>query len=199
MYNFEIIRFGDDCKPNQTKTLVINFNIIQSDGKNIILADKPTKVIQFHDSKLENDFYDMVNYSYSNPLPMMRKYKFYKIMASIIKQYTNNSIHNKSLEKAIIYLEENFTKDFKISILAEQCNMSDSLFRKLFKEHSNKSPVEYRNQLRIEYAKELLSTKNMTIVEVAKSVGIDDQFYFSRIFKKSEGISPLQFKNHSQI
>ena len=81
-----------------------------------------------------------------------------------------------------------------MSFLAEKFNLSQSHFRKLFKGFTGLSPVEYRNGLRIERAKELLSRNTVSVSEVALAVGIEDQFYFSRIFKEAEGVSPLRYK-----
>ena len=94
----------------------------------------------------------------------------------------------------IYYIEENYKENIKISLIAERFGLSESHFRKLFKDFTNLSPVDYRNQLRVEHAKELLSQSNLPVSEVARSVGIEDQFYFSRIFKEFEGVSPLQYK-----
>ena len=124
----------------------------------------------------------------------MRKYKLYKIMKTVVDIYSNDSKNILLLKDAVRYLEEHYAENFKMSLLAEKFNMSESQFRKLFKDFTGLSPVEYRNGLRIEHAKELLSRNTVSVSEVALAVGIEDQFYFSRIFKEQEGVSPLHYK-----
>jgi YesN/AraC family two-component response regulator len=56
------------------------------------------------------------------------------------------------------------------------------------------SPVKYINSLRIEKAKAMLKNSNFSVEEIAYCVGINDRFYFSRIFKKELGISPTEYR-----
>ena len=69
-------------------------------------------------------------------------------------------------------------EDFNIAYLAKLSNLSESHFRKTFKDLTSFSPAKYRNRLRIEQA-----------------VGSNDQLYFSRLFKQFTGFSPSKFKN----
>ena len=173
------------------KTLCVNFNMIRSDKKIITLSRKPIKVVDFKSAQLEKDFLDISKYALK---PMMRKYKLYKIMKTVIDIYSKDSENTLLLKDAVRYLEEHYWENFKMSFLAEKFNLSESHFRKLFKGFTGLSPVEYRNGLRVEHAKELLSRNTASVAEVARAVGIEDQFYFSRIFKEAEGVSPLCYK-----
>ena len=165
--------------------------MIRPDKKIITLSRKPIKVVNFKSAQLEKDFFDVSKYALK---PMVRRYKLYKIMKSIIDIYSNNSENVSLLQETVKYIEEHYTDNYKISSLAEKFNLSESHFRKLFREFTGLSPIEYRNGLRIEHAKELLSQNTVSVSEVALAVGIEDQFYFSRIFKEYEGISPIQYK-----
>lgn len=190
-YKFEVISPANSDYFGKVKTICINFNMVRPDKKIITLSSKPIKVVNFKSAQLEKDFLDVSKYALK---PMVRRYKLYKIMKTVIDIYSNNSKNVSLLQKAVKYIEEHYTDNYKMSSLAEKFNLSESHFRKLFKEFTGLSPVEYRNGLRIEHAKELLSQNTVSVSEVALAVGIEDQFYFSRIFKKSEGISPLQYK-----
>ena len=190
-YKFEVITPPDSEYFGKVKTLCVNFNMVRPDRKIITLSRKPIKVVNFKSAQLENDFFDISKYALK---PMMRQYKLYKIMKTVIDIYSNDSKNVLLLREAAQYLEEHYAENFKMSFLAEKFNMSESHFRKLFKGFTGLSPNEYRNGLRIEHAKELLSRNLLSVSEVARGVGIEDQFYFSRIFKESEGISPIQYK-----
>lgn len=190
-YKFELISPPDSDYFGKVKTLCVNFNMVRPDKKIITLSRKPIKVVDFKSAQLENDFFDISKYALK---PMIRKYKLCKIMKTIIDIYSNNSGNFSLLRQAVKYIEEHYAENFKISFMAEKFNMSESYFRKLFRDFTGLSPVEYRNGLRVEHAKELLSRNAVSVSEVARAVGIEDQFYFSRIFKESEGISPIQYK-----
>ncbi len=68
--------------------------------------------------------------------------------------------------------------------------------RRIFKQKTGLTPKSYLNNLRIERAKELLSDKNAkyNVKQTATACGFNDQYYFSRMFKRSTGISPDRFK-----
>ena len=62
----------------------------------------------------------------------------------------------------------------------------------------NISPHRYIIELRIAQAKFLLSTTNVKIYDIAKSIGYDDPFYFSKAFKKMTGLSPSDFREKNK-
>lgn len=190
-YRFDVISPATKDRFGKVKTLCINFNMICPDKKIITLSRKPIKLVNFKSMQLEKDFFDVSKYALK---PMVRQYKLYKILKTVIDIYSSSSENVSLLRQAVKYTEEHYAENYKMSLLAEKFNLSESHFRKLFKEFTGLSPVEYRNQLRIEHSKELLTQSTASVSEVALAVGIEDQFYFSRIFKESEGISPLQYK-----
>ena len=91
---------------------------------------------------------------------------------------------------AILYLEQTPCPTVSISELAEMCHVTPSYFRRLFRAYASTSPVQYRNQSRIEYAKKLLKNSDCSITEIAIAVGYEDTAYFCRAFKKITGMTP---------
>ncbi len=81
-----------------------------------------------------------------------------------------------------------------INELAERCGMSQTHFRRLFKELYGESPKRMATSARISRAKELLGS-GKTIKDVANELGFRDQFYFMRAFKSSTGQSPGKFRD----
>lgn len=77
--------------------------------------------------------------------------------------------------------------------------MSETNFYIHFKEWSGTSPVSYRNGIRISSAKSLLQNSNLSIYEISSEIGFDDQYYFSRLFKKLTGLSPRDFRSSNKI
>ncbi len=72
--------------------------------------------------------------------------------------------------------------------------MNSAYFSRLFKQVAGVSFVEYLTRVRMEHAKELLRGDYIKMNEVARLVGYDDVQYFSKAFKKYEGMSPSGFR-----
>lgn len=102
---------------------------------------------------------------------------------------------NKRFETVCEYIHNNFSGRLTLKELASKCSLSESRFSHLFTEMFGKSPKQYIMNVRMENAKELLLDSDMSVLEVGSAVGIDDQNYFSRIFKKHCGMSPTEFRN----
>ena len=88
---------------------------------------------------------------------------------------------------------------FDIDAVVRSTSYSPNHFRKLFKEQCGCAPLQYFYQMKIQMAKRLiLQNKSInTIGEIAHMCGFEDPYYFSRVFKKVEGISPMQFYHES--
>lgn len=82
--------------------------------------------------------------------------------------------------------------DFK-EIASSVC-MSYDNFRRKFKHQSGLSPNQYFIKLKIEKAKETLVFSDLEIKEIAESLGFSDPYYFSRVFKEWEGVSPVRYR-----
>jgi two-component system, response regulator YesN len=104
---------------------------------------------------------------------------------------------NHMVEKFENLLLSNLSsRDFNMENALNNVALSEDHFRVLFKKETGKTPLQYLTHKRIEYAKMLLKTRNLKllkILEVARMSGFDDPYYFSRVFKKVTGKSPLDW------
>ncbi len=87
--------------------------------------------------------------------------------------------------------------DLSIEEMAQLSNLSLSSFKREFKKEFNDSPKNYIIHKRLEKARELLKISDMPINEIAYEIGYNDPLYFTRIFKKHEGITPTAFRSKS--
>ena len=92
------------------------------------------------------------------------------------------------LKNAIVYIKEHYRENIPIKDYADRCNLSESYFRKKFKEFFGKSPVEYRNELRFVEAKRLYQNRVST-EEIAEALGFCDVSYMLKLYKKHTGKS----------
>ena len=78
---------------------------------------------------------------------------------------------------------------------AQLCHMSKYHFIREFKKLTGQSPIQYRNSLCMSRAAELLENTNLSVYEIAASLGIDNPLYFSKKFKDFYGISPSSYRS----
>ncbi|MEX2593931.1 MAG: AraC family transcriptional regulator [Anditalea sp.] len=101
------------------------------------------------------------------------------------------------ISKAKFLLQESLDKSVDMEILAKNLPMGYSAFRKAFKEKVGVSPNQYHLNLRLNRAKNLLSTTTLRISEVAYLSGFDSLFYFSKLFKNKNGQSPKSYRKRN--
>ena len=97
------------------------------------------------------------------------------------------------IDQLIIRLNQQYMEPWDIASMADFCNLSPYYFSHQFKAVAGVAPVQYLNRLRIEKAKELLLTEDLSVSEVSMLVGYKDPLYFSKAFKKATGSSPKSF------
>lgn len=101
-----------------------------------------------------------------------------------------------NIDKAIAYVNDNFTSQFTLEFLAEKFNCSCNHFIKKFKEKTGYTPIKYLSVKKIEEAKRLLENTDMSISAIMDEVGYTDASYFSKLFKKLVGYSPKNFRDN---
>lgn len=107
--------------------------------------------------------------------------------------------YNRSyaVKRIINYLNENYEQRISLEQIAHNMYLSPVYISKIFKEETGESPINYLIKIRLERAKEILQTRNnRSIKSIAKEVGYDDVYHFSKLFKKYYGISPLYYKKN---
>ena len=102
-----------------------------------------------------------------------------------------------AITAALLYINEHFREEVNLEKYAEIAHLSLGRFSHLFTKKAGVSPYKYVLSLRIEEAKELLMYSSMNVSEVAASIGIAEASYFSRIFRKSTGCSPTEYRNRN--
>lgn len=100
------------------------------------------------------------------------------------------------IEKAISYIDANFTEQFSLSDLAEKYGCSPNHFIKKFKEKTGYTPIKYLALKKIDASKKLLETTTFPISEIMEKVGFYDASYFSKLFKKTVGYSPREYRDN---
>ena len=98
------------------------------------------------------------------------------------------------MEKAKEYIRENFQKDLTLDEVSKVVDISPYYFSKLFKQETGENFIEYLTKVRMKNAEGLLKDSSYSIKEICAASGYGDPNYFSRIFKKYEGVTPSEYR-----
>lgn len=115
-----------------------------------------------------------------------------------IQLMTRSQAHVNMINRARLRIRESLESSLTIQQVAEEMGVSYSNFRKLFKEFTGISPATYQQDLRLQRAKELLSTTNMSIKEIAYQLNFESPDYFSAKFKIKTGHRPSELRNNAE-
>ncbi len=94
------------------------------------------------------------------------------------------------------YIEQNIHRTITLDELANKTNLNKTYFIKRFKFLFEETPINYILNMRIEKAKKLIVSENLSIQEISERVGFNSLHYFSMMFKKIEGLSPTEYQKY---
>lgn len=102
--------------------------------------------------------------------------------------------YNENTQKAICYIEKNYSRDISLNDIADALNVNSSYLSRIFKNDTGQNIVEYLNKIRIEKAASLINEGKLPLKEIAFNVGIQNYYYFFKLYKKFTGITPGEYK-----
>ncbi|NLC69449.1 MAG: helix-turn-helix transcriptional regulator [Clostridiaceae bacterium] len=160
------------------------------DGKDILMDDYLLKAID-KEIRLRDDYY------IDNVLCF-----FKSLWRLAIREYNKLDDEGKNItawKKKILreideYIFNHISKKIALKEIAGYVNLSPSYLSTFFKNNKGINLFQYIHVLKIEHAKELLTVDKKSIKEIAYLLGYSDPFYFTRVFKKLEGIGPSQYR-----
>ena len=121
-----------------------------------------------------------------------------QILLSIATDKFNKTMSTKSfnphIKKAIEYVHKHYDKSINITDLCEHLNLNKSYFCSTFKTTTGHTFCHFLNHFRIEKSKKLLLETDLNMLDIALSVGFNNQNYYCTMFKKFTCKTPLQYK-----
>ncbi|WP_016741126.1 MULTISPECIES: helix-turn-helix domain-containing protein [Bacillales] len=102
-----------------------------------------------------------------------------------------------AIEETIAYMQKHYRESLELGSLPRLAGLTPSSYCRAFKRVTGMTPGEYLTGLRMEHAKELLAHSGGSVKDLARNVGYTDELYFSRLFKKREGLSPQIYRKQS--
>lgn len=103
--------------------------------------------------------------------------------------------YSRLLEEAKQYVKQNYANnEISLNMVASHVGISPSYFSTIFRQETGHSFTEYLTEIRMEKARELLRCTNKKTAEISFDVGYKDSHYFSYIFKKTQGVTPKEYR-----
>ena len=132
--------------------------------------------------------------SFAPDMPYQENLPDYEEARNIYQTFTINEGHyTDDIAKTLAYIEGNYMHRLTLSSISANVSLSSSYLCRVFKSEVGTSITSYLNNLRIRKAATMIKDNRLSLKEISTMVGIDDQLYFSRLFKKCMGISPSEY------
>jgi len=163
---------------------------------------KPDLTYNENRIRLFEDIYSNLEKGYGQDNLRYINMIFYHFLSSLLYEDKFNYVDNKKEEDVIALtiamMQKKIPSIVSLQEFADFAKLSVSHFSAIFREKTGYSPIEYFNHLKIQKACQYLLLTNMTVKEIAVQLGIDDQYYFSRMFSKLMGHSPIEYRKRNK-
>ncbi|EHQ89724.1 PocR ligand-binding domain-containing protein [Desulfosporosinus youngiae] len=122
---------------------------------------------------------------------------------NMLETFMNYSETNKiqknqqAIQKAAEFIHRNYRNKLTIEDIAQEVYLSPCYVSRIFKQGLGCTLMEYLTQVRVEQAKIMLKNPKYNVMQVAEESGFEDPGYFTRVFKKLEGVTPSRFKQYA--
>ena len=149
---------------------------------------------------VQSAFEELITLSERKPLDygIQMSVILYRLLLSVIPGISDAgrscNVKEELTEEIKSRLQENLLTRRTVKEILSIRGYSYNYLRAVFKEITGYSPIQYQNRLRVEYVCEQLSFSSQSIKEIAYNAGFDDPQYFSRMFRKTTGITPGQYR-----
>ncbi len=107
--------------------------------------------------------------------------------------------NNLIISKALAYIDEHYSENITLDNISSYVNLSSVYFCSFFKQHTGETFVTYLNHYRIRRAMALLRDEDIKISAICEMVGFKNQTYFYNLFRKYNGVSPLEYRKQESI
>lgn len=171
--------------------------LYQQKNKMIVLNTLLRKAIE--PSKVHPYYIDAISSKYSriieeaNEVPNEMMWQMTRDYCAYVRRYSLKE-YSPAVQKVMNYVNLNVAEPLTLKSLAAMCFISPSYLSALFKQETGSTLIDYINTQRVNRAAQLLVQNNHTIAAVAEEVGILDVNYFTKIFKKTLGVTPTRYR-----
>lgn len=169
------------------KDNVIFKRIVEDD----IISKLINQMVNEYISEDELTEFTLMGYAHLILSELYKKHIYKKLEKLSLNAYSQRTV---ALNETIKYIHDNYMNELTLDSLAKRLYVTPEHLCRSFKKGTGKTVIEYINNVRIKKAKELLSTTDISITEIAYICGFNDSNYFSRKFKETTGLTPRGFR-----
>lgn len=170
-----------------TEIKIVQFDI--TSGQLPDYLKEPVKLDIPRAGELMDAFFEPIENNITNH-PFYNMFCFYRLLWQVDECYSRIPAKYKKLQSALSEMNVNFQKNYPVSFYAGLCDMSEVSFRRLLREYTGLSPIEYRNDIRLEAARNKLQSGEYNVSETATLCGFTNLSFFIRLYKKKFGHTP---------
>ncbi|MCF2938503.1 AraC family transcriptional regulator [Paenibacillus alkaliterrae] len=155
----------------------------------VVSTGKLAEAIQLCERMIDNLIAQPTGYAYSANILLQEV-----LLLFAREQTVADNFRHTELNKILIYMHKNIDKPFRAEELVQKSGLSRTSFFTRFRSITGLSPSSYMLKLKLESAKASLETTNLSVKEIASGLHFYDEFHFSKLFKRSYGLSPSAFR-----
>lgn len=195
---------SEDCLHNERILLSFEDSVIQEKTKPVFdelckksvvyISDSKREIVENVLKKIESEY--EVTDSHSSVLINLYIEELLVLISRLQLDYKPHlPSADKTIHEITKYIRKNYSKDLSLGFLGKIFAISESHLSRSFKSVTNMGINEYITYVRLTNAEKLLKETSLPITEVAGRCGFNDSNYFSTVFKRAKGITPLKFSH----
>ena len=147
-----------------------------------------------------NELLQLLEHSYNAVVMEIVNIKLFNYIASFVyyEQIDPSILEDDAISNSIRFMKANIQNLYTLDELANKQDLSVSHYTRMFKNKTGYSPIQYFNQLKIQLSCQYLYFTDRKIKDICREIGFEDQYYFSRLFRKLMGTSPAKYKSQKK-
>lgn len=171
-----------------THPLLINFRLLSAEGEEVEFENGVVRLGRSNPSLLGH--FTTAAQLYKGASTALLKAKVYELLGNLFPI-------QESDECCLSYISRHYTDRFHVPLLAKRCAMSETAYRKRFRQLTGLSPVQYINRLKIEKACQMLQSGDISPSDISEFLNFYSLPYFYKVFKDITGQTPHQYRDPS--
>ncbi len=189
----------------RVSSYTVNFLLFDSNMEDVLLSEEIAVLSGGHGAALEQCCRNLVELSgrigvYPDAADRFAaKSELYRLLAAATDGAREQTGGYYPIRLGVAALQREWNKNEKIEVYARLCGISTAYFYQCFRAWCGKTPVEYRNALRLGFAETMLCHTDQRIVEISRAAGFEDSFYFCRLFHRQYGLAPSAYRKAHRI
>ncbi|MBR2612311.1 MAG: AraC family transcriptional regulator [Clostridia bacterium] len=185
-------RYQIHCEED-TKQYGVNFILLDENGEEVLPFTVPTLLAHdMEETLIYEQFARCITLYRTSTNRIALKGEVFSLFSSVLVLYTTKNAPT-GIQPAIDTIRNSIHDELRIADLASACGMSESTFRREFHRYAGVSPKQYILDRKLNKAKQMLRSGYYPIKEICMILGFFDDAYFSKIFKKNTGMTPMQY------